>query len=37
MNDKAIKNIICGGKHTMMYRDNGDFLFLDITTVDNQG
>ena len=26
MNDKTIKNIICGTYHTIIYKDNGDIL-----------
>ena len=26
MNDKNIRNIICGEYHTMIYKDNGDLL-----------
>ena len=26
MNDKSIKNIICGEFHTIIYKDNGDVL-----------
>ena len=35
MNDKTIKNIICGGYHTIIYKDNGDILVFGIMIMDN--
>ena len=26
MNDRTIRNIVCGGYHTIIYKDNGDVL-----------
>ena len=35
MNDKTIKNIICGTYHTIIYKDNGDVLVFGVMIMDN--